>query len=241
MAFMVWAVEEPSAVAQIDGAIAALSSPAAFAAHWPDAAGQPPMVLAVGDGNHSLATAKAYWEELKPTLSAEQLETHPARFCLAEVCNVHSPAICIEAIHRVLFGVEAAQLKADFAVWLEARGASLAPEGTQQLCLSGQGRDYPLEISGSPEPLAVGTVEHFIEDYLAEHPGTTVDYIHGAAAACAMAGPESHNTAFLLPDLSKSDIFKGVVMGGVLPRKAFSMGHAEEKRYYIECRSLLEA
>ena len=235
-----WAVEEPELVAQIDAAIAVLSSPAAFRERWPEATGQPPMVLAVGDGNHSLATAKAYWEELKPGLSPEELKNHPARFCLAEVCNIHSPAIRIEAIHRVLFGVEAAQLKADFSAWLTAQGGSLVSGGGQSVTLSGQGAEYPLEIAGSPEPLAVGTVERFIGEYLKTHRHVTVDYIHGAAAARAMAGHGSRNTALLLPDLSKSDIFKGVVMGGVLPRKAFSMGHAEEKRYYVECRGLLK-
>lgn len=91
-----WAVEDPALVEQINTALANLGDAAAFAARWPAAAGQPPMTLAVGDGNHSLATAKAYWEELKPTLPPEQQQTHPARWCLAEVCNVHSPAIEIE-------------------------------------------------------------------------------------------------------------------------------------------------
>lgn len=105
-----WAVEDPALIAGIDAALAALADPAAFARRWPAAKGQQPMVLAVGDGNHSLATAKAYWEELKPTLSEEQRRTHPARWCLAEVCNVHSPAIEIEPIHRVVFGVDAKEL-----------------------------------------------------------------------------------------------------------------------------------
>ena len=235
-----WAVEEPALVDRINAAIASLSSPAAFDERWPEAAGQPPMVLAVGDGHHSLAPAKAYWEELKPALTPEQLETHPARFCLAEVCNIHSGAIQIEAIHRVLFGVEPAKLKTDLAAWLGKHGASLTPDGDQAVILSGQGTDETIRITHSPEPLTVGTVERFIEDYLKDHPAVTVDYIHGAAAAQALAGPGTENTALLLPDLAKGDIFKGVVMGGVLPRKAFSMGHAEEKRYYIECRSLTE-
>ena len=91
----------------------------------------------------------------------------------------------------------------------------------------------------APDPLAVGTTEHFIGDYLAQNPGVTVDYIHGAAAARAMAAdPDKPATALLMPDFAKADLFKGVVLGGVLPRKTFSMGHAEEKRYYNECRSL---
>ncbi|MGN0983533.1 MAG: DUF1015 domain-containing protein, partial [Gemmiger sp.] len=107
-----WAVEDPALIARIDAALAALGDPQRFAARWPEAGGQPPMTLAVGDGNHSLATAKACWEEIKTSLPPEQRAVHPARWCLAEVCNVHSPAIEIEPIHRVLFGADAAQLKA---------------------------------------------------------------------------------------------------------------------------------
>ena len=179
-----WAVEDPARIAQIDAALAALADPEAFARRWPAAAGQTPMVLAVGDGNHSLATAKAYWEELKLTLTEEQRKTHPARWCLAEVCNVHSPAIEIEPIHRV-----------------------------------------------------VGSIEAFLTSWLPQHPEASVDYIHGASTAMALASrPDRPATAILLPDFNKADLFRGVVLGGVLPRKTFSMGHAEEKRYYNECR-----
>ena len=119
-----WAVEDPALIAQIDTALAALADPDAFARRWPAAKGQVPMVLAVGDGNHSLATAKAYWEELKPTLTEEQRKTHPARWCLAEVCNVHSPAIEIEPIHRVVFGVSAKELYAALDAWDQKQGSS---------------------------------------------------------------------------------------------------------------------
>ena len=233
-----WAVEDPALVEQINTALANLGDAAAFAARWPAAAGQPPMTLAVGDGNHSLATAKAYWEELKPTLPPEQQQTHPARWCLAEVCNVHSPAIEIEPIHRVLFGVDANTVAADFGSWLEQHGAALQG-GDQHIVLAGAGAEITFDAANAPDPLAVGTTEHFIGDYLAQNPGVTVDYIHGAAAARAIAAdPAKPATALLMPDFAKADLFKGVVLGGVLPRKTFSMGHAEEKRYYNECRSL---
>lgn len=234
-----WAVEDPALIAQINAAVTALGDPDAFAARWPGAAGQPAMALAVGDGNHSLATAKAYWEELKPTLTPEERQNHPARWCLAEVCNVHSPAIEIEPIHRVLFGVDAPAAARAFAAWLTAHGA--APRGGDQpILLTGGAGGYPFAVSGSPDPLAVGTAEHFIGDFLADHPGVTVDYIHGSQTARAMAAdPAKPATALILPEFAKADLFKGVVLGGVLPRKTFSMGHAEEKRYYNECRSLI--
>ena len=233
-----WAVEDPALIAQIEDALAVLGSQEEFDKKYPDATRRDPLTLAVGDGNHSLATAKACWEELKKTLTPEQAENHPARWCLAEVCNVHSPAIEIEPIHRVLFGVDANTVAADFGSWLEQHGAALQG-GDQHIVLAGAGAEITFDAANTPDPLAVGTTEHFIGDYLAQNPGVTVDYIHGAAAARAMAAdPAKPATALLMPDFAKADLFKGVVLGGVLPRKTFSMGHAEEKRYYNECRSL---
>ena len=103
-----WAVEDPALIAQIENALTVLGSQEEFDKKYLDATRRDPLTLAVGDGNHSLATAKACWEELKKTLTPEQAENHPARWCLAEVCNVHSPAIEIEPIHRVLFNVDCA-------------------------------------------------------------------------------------------------------------------------------------
>ena len=231
-----WAVEDPALIAQIDSALAALADPAAFARRWPAAKGQQPMVLAVGDGNHSLATAKAYWEELKPTLTEEQRRTHPARWCLAEVCNVHSPAIEIEPIHRVVFGVGARELYAALDAWDQQQGSGTTMSD-QRLRLADAHGESAVALANPPAPLTVGSVEAFLADFLPAHPGVTVDYIHGESTALALASdPAKPATAILLPDFAKADLFKGVVLGGVLPRKTFSMGHAEEKRYYNECR-----
>ena len=233
-----WAVEDPALIAGIDAALAALADPAAFARRWPAAKGQQPMVLAVGDGNHSLATAKAYWEELKPTLSEEQRRTHPARWCLAEVCNVHSPAIEIEPIHRVVFGVGAKELYAALDAWDQQQGSSTTMSD-QRLRLADAHGESAVALANPPAPLTVGSVEAFLADFLPAHPGVTVDYIHGESTALALAAdPAKPATAILLPDFAKADLFKGVVLGGVLPRKTFSMGHAEEKRYYLEAREI---
>ena len=235
-----WAVESPELLAGIDAALQALGDPSAFAARWPEAAGEAPLVLAVGDGNHSLATAKAYWEELKPTLPPAARATHPARYCLAEVCNVHSPAIEIEPIHRVVFGAPLTELTAALTAWGAARGTQVSGAGAQALRLAGGGEERESALSGRLEPLTVGTAERFLADVLPQHPGWTVDYIHGEAAARALAADPAHPaTALLMPPFAKADLFRGVVLGGVLPRKTFSMGHAEEKRYYNECRSLV--
>ena len=231
-----WAVEDPALIAGIDAALAALADPAAFARRWPAAKGQQPMVLAVGDGNHSLATAKAYWEELKPTLSEEQRRNHPARWCLAEVCNVHSPAIEIEPIHRVLFNVDCAAVLLSLITWSDSNmaGCSFGGSKQQPFTLAGPHMSNVLSFEDPTAPLTVGTIDEFIEYYLEHHKEARVDYVHDEPAVRALC--KKGAVAFLMPPFAKSDLFKGVVMGGVLPRKTFSMGHAEEKRYYNECR-----
>ena len=231
-----WAVEDPALLAQIDAALQGLGRQEVFDARYPQARGAAPLTLAVGDGNHSLASAKAYWEELKPTLTEEQRRTHPARWCLAEVCNVHSPAIEIEPIHRVVFGVGARELYAALDAWDQQQGSSTTMSD-QRLRLADAHGESAVALANPPAPLTVGSVEAFLADFLPAHPGVTVDYIHGESTALALASdPAKPATAILLPDFAKADLFKGVVLGGVLPRKTFSMGHAEEKRYYNECR-----
>ena len=233
-----WAVEDPALVAGIEAAVTALGDADAFAARWPGAAGQPPMTLAVGDGNHSLATAKAYWEERKAVLTPQQRQTDPARYCLVEVCNVHSPAIRIEPIHRVLFGVGAEQVCAALETWAAANTICISPGSAQRFALVSAAGDTPLGFAGEVEPLPVGTAERFVQDFLQHCPGASVDYIHGEAAVRRLAAQGA--VGLLMPPLQKADLFRGVVLGGVLPRKTFSMGHAEEKRYYNECRSLTD-
>ena len=170
------------------------------------------------------------------TLIEEQRRTHPARWCLAEVCNVHSPAIEIEPIHRVVFGVGAKELYAALDAWDQQQGSSTTMSD-QRLRLADAHGESAVALANPPAPLTVGSVEAFLADFLPAHPGVTVDYIHGESTALALASdPAKPATAILLPDFAKADLFKGVVLGGVLPRKTFSMGHAEEKRYYNECR-----
>lgn len=233
-----WAVEDPALIARIEQAVAGLGDPARYAARWPEAAGQPPMTLAVGDGNHSLATAKAYWEERKQTLSPAQRETDPARYCLVEVCNVHSPAIEIEPIHRVLFGIGEEAVLAKLQSWADGRDIRLGDGGEQCFTLVSPEGERTVGMSGALEPLTVGTAEAFVGALLADCPDASVDYVHGEDAVRQLA--QKGGVGMLMPGLKKADLFRGVVLGGVLPRKTFSMGHAEEKRYYNECRSLVD-
>ena len=235
-----WAVEDPALLAQIDSALNALGSQEAFDARYPQAKGGAPLTLAVGDGNHSLATAKACWEELKKTLTPEQAENHPARWCLAEVCNVHSPAIEIEPIHRVLFNVDCATVLLSLITWSDSNmvGCCFGGSKKQPFTLAGPHMANVLSFEDPTEPLTVGTIDDFISDYIERHPEAKVDYVHDEPAVRALC--KQGAVAFLMPPFAKSDLFRGVVMGGVLPRKTFSMGHAEEKRYYIECRKITE-
>lgn len=233
-----WAVEDPALVAQIEAAMAVLGSAETFQTRYPGAPNKRPLALAVGDGNHSLATAKAYWEERKAVLTPQQRQTDPARYCLVEVCNVHSPAIRIEPIHRVLFGAGAEQVRAALETWAAANTICISPGSAQRFTLVSAAGDTPLGFAGEVEPLTVGTAERFVQDFLRHCPGASVDYIHGEAAVRRLAAQGA--VGLLMPPLQKADLFRGVVLGGVLPRKTFSMGHAEEKRYYNECRSLTD-
>ena len=235
-----WAVEDPALLAQIEAALAELGSQEAFDAKYPQAKGAAPLTLAVGDGNHSLAAAKACWEELKPTLTPEERENHPARWCLAEVCNVHSPAIEIEPIHRVLFNVDCGAVLLALIAWSDANmaGICFGDSKQQAFTLAGPHVSNVLSFEDPVAPLTVGTVDEFIEYFMARHSEARVDYVHDEPAVRALT--KQGGVAFLLPPFEKSDLFKGIVMGGVLPRKTFSMGHAEEKRYYIECRRIKE-
>ena len=236
-----WAVEDPALLAQIDAALQQLGSQKAFDAKYPEAKGAAPLTLAVGDGNHSLASAKACWEELKPTLTPEQREHHPARWCLAEVCNIHSPAIEIEPIHRVLFNVDCGAVLLALIAWSDSNNAGICfgDAKQQSFTLAGPHIANVLSFERPIAPLTVGTIDTFIEYFMARHIEARVDYVHDEPAVRALCKQQG-GVAFLLPPFEKSDLFKGIVMGGVLPRKTFSMGHAEEKRYYIECRKIKE-
>lgn len=235
-----WAVEDPALLEQIENAVLALGSQEAFDAKYPQVKGGKPLTLAVGDGNHSLASAKAYWEELKLTLTPEQREHHPARYCLAEVCNVHSDAIEIEPIHRVLFNVDCGAVLLALITWSDSNMAGICFGNAKQqpFQLAGPHITNVLSFEDPVAPLTVGTIDEFIEHFLARHKEARVDYVHDEPAVRALT--RQGGVAFLLPPFEKSDLFKGIVMGGVLPRKTFSMGHAEEKRYYIECRKIVE-
>ena len=193
-----------------------------------------PLLFAVGDGNHSLATAKQCYENQKKVTPESEWAALPARYALVEVVNNHDEALQFEPIHRVLFGVEPEQvlseLKAFYPGTYEGRG-----EG-HTIAYTYEGHRGFITIPQPKVQLAVGSLQAFIDDYLKNHRGE-VDYIHGDDVTDEL-GSKPGNLGFKVPGMGKEQLFKTVMADGVLPRKTFSMGHAQDKRYYVEARKI---
>ena len=210
-------------------ALSALKSQAA-------AGGKAPLLLAVGDGNHSLAAAKQWWETLKPTLPPAERERHPARYALAEICNLHEPSLQFEPIHRTVFGVAPPAVMAGLVQLL---GLSPRPvESAQSFVAVEKGEQVRYWITTPLSALTVGSLQMAL-DALLPAIGGTVDYIHGDDVAVRLSR-QPDTISFLLPSMRKEELFPSVIQDGALPRKTFSMGHAEEKRYYLEARRIRE-
>ena len=189
------------------------------------------LFLAVGDGNHSLAAARAYWLEIRETIPEEQRAGHPARYALAEIENLHSPAIQFEPIHRVVFNVDPEELIADYEAHLLDEGVEFCGENQLTLVYGGGEKRY----SFADHPLR--DLQQFLDSWLNEHPGAEIDYIHGDDALRKLA--MRPGALGLMPcAFAKADLFPYIRSWGVLPRKTFSMGHAHEKRYYMEARRI---
>ena len=188
-----------------------------------------PMVFAVGDGNHSLATAKSCYEELKAQHPGEDLSNHPARFALVELENIHDEAQVFEPIHRIIANTDPeALLKELEETWCAEGGFPV-----QWYIGEKSGTVY---LDKAKSQLAVGALQSFLDKYLKEHKGE-IDYIHDDDALINLA-KQPNSIGFLLPAMEKSQLFRGVIADGILPRKTFSMGHAREKRYYLEGRKI---
>ncbi|MEG1987747.1 MAG: DUF1015 domain-containing protein [Oscillibacter sp.] len=222
--------------AQVDAtadALAGLCTPAAMEKKY-GMRGVAPLLFAVGDGNHSLATAKACYENLKKITPESQWAALPARYALVEVVNNHDDALGFEPIHRVLFGVEPEQVLSAFKAAYPG-----THEGTGEghtIAYTYAGHRGCLTVPNPKVQLAVGTLQAFLDTYLKEN-GGEVDYIHGDEITDEL-GAKPGNIGFKLPAMGKDQLFKTVLADGVLPRKTFSMGHAQDKRYYVEARKI---
>mgnify|MGYP006337384537 CR=1 FL=1 len=196
--------------------------------------GKSVLAIAVGDGNHSLATAKACWEEIKKTLSAEQQQNHPARYALAELENLHDDALEFEPIHRVVFGVEPKSVID--AMYKYYPQISETDNGGQKIVIVYQPIEKTVYITDAPLNLAVGTFQKFMDDYLSKNSGE-IDYIHGEDVVRNLT--KSENTiGFVFDAMEKNDLFTTVIEDGALPRKTFSMGEAYDKRFYLEAKRI---
>ncbi len=196
--------------------------------------GLAPLLFAVGDGNHSLATAKACYEELKEKIGAEEALAHPSRYALCEIVNLHDEALSFEPIYRVVFGADPYALMDEFKKYAEA----LSGEGnTQKVTAVIGSTDEEIVIPHPEAQLTVGTLQAFLDEYVKLHPDVEVDYIHGVESLRTLAKKENA-IGFLFDGMEKDELFKTVIFDGALPRKTFSMGHADDKRYYLECRKI---
>ncbi len=194
----------------------------------------PVLAYAIGDGNHALASAKEYYESLKRKYPDRDMTDHPARYALAELVNLHCPALEFEAIHRIITEINTEDLKEKMT---RALGLSLEKtECGQSFGLMENGEISTFWIGSPGSKLTVGSIQHFLDAYLEEN-GGKIDYIHGTETMVNLTRQEN-SLGIILPVLEKSDLFPTMILDGALPRKTFSMGHAEDKRYYMECREI---
>lgn len=187
------------------------------------------LLYAAGDGNHSLATAKACWEELKKTLSPKEQLSHPARFALVELNNIHDDALEFEPIQRVVFGVDPENV---MKCMFDYYDASFQDNGGQEIRYTYMGNEGVVYIKNGTSNLPVGTLQKFLDDYIEKY-GGEIDYIHGDDVVRKLTATEN-TIGFMVDKMEKNDLFTTVIKDGALPRKTFSMGEACDKRFYLE-------
>ena len=191
--------------------------------------------LAAGDGNHSLATAKACWEEIRVGLTPEEQADHPARYALVELVNLHSPALLFQPIHRVVFGAKLDDVIADLDGVLAGLGMALVPGDEVGFAQGDQRMHFAIAMRGERLPLDL--VQRFLDEWLARHEECTLDYVHDEQETLEHSA-DGRAVAILLQPIAKDGFFAAIRAGGALPRKTFSMGEGNEKRYYLECRRI---
>ena len=212
-------------------------------------------LFAVGDGNHSLATAKTCWENIKKSgkFTEEQLKTHPARYALVEICNLHSEALEFKPIHRLLTNVDVKDMLSFFEAEITKQGLESAEgdeivfeyveSGNDDSAKQANGNEavsennYGISITNRGDRLPVEILQGILDKYLETHDNVSIDYIHGDEALHGLV-KETKGCGIFLQSIDKSTLFPAINAGGVLPRKTFSIGEANEKRYYMECHKI---
>jgi uncharacterized protein (DUF1015 family) len=224
------------AVSEISETLVNLANPQNFAKKYTsdDKDKKGVLLFAVGDGNHSLATAKECWERIKPSLNAEEIKNHSARYALVELVNVHNEALEFKPIHRVLFDCNPHKVVDEMLKFFS--DSSTSGGNGQKIGYVYAGKSGEITVPNPPSGLAVGTLQQFLDSYVKQNDGK-IDYIHGEDVVNSLSN-KPNNIGFFLPVMGKSELFKTVITDGVLPRKTFSMGEAKEKRFYLECRKI---
>lgn len=232
-------------------ALEALAEPSSFAKKYELEPGTPVLLYAMGDGNHSLATAKAIWEQTKQEASGAQgVMQSPTRYALVELVNLHDESLEFEPIHRVVFEIaQDADLLSELleklsgklrevatVAEMEAEVRMSTPDAQRFGVIRDQGYGV-VEVGKAPSNLPVGSLQSVLDPFMKAGRAREIDYVHGTEATDKL-GKKKGNMGFFLPPMNKHDLFKTVIVDGALPRKTFSMGEAEEKRFYMECRKL---
>lgn len=253
-----WFISEKPVIDDIAAALEHLAARAFFEEKYAANDNQGTMLYAAGDGNHSLASAKTHWENIKNTAEHNANTHHPARYALVELANIHDEGIVFEPIHRVVFNVDADVFLSDItqegvevlqfdnvkAMNKEKRRL----EGTQLSASDGRvpaqlvpfitSSGYGLLVFATPaHTLPVGSLQQLLDKLAAKHNKMKIDYIHGDDVVTELVS-QKDTVGFYLPPMDKNDLFKTIIHDGPLPRKTFSMGEAEEKRYYLESRMI---
>ena len=228
--------------------LAQLSDPETFNQKY-NVENQAVLLYAMGDGNHSFATAKAIWEELKKSgQSTEEIMSHPARYALVELVNLHDEGLEFEPIHRVVFNVDTKDMFEKMDAFYSAQRSELSikkveseqeTENAHVVSFVTGNETGALIIKNPKLILEVATLQSFLDSYLENNKQAKIDYVHGKEVVSEL-GSKPGNVGFFLEPMSKHDLFKTIILDGALPRKTFSMGEADEKRFYLECRKITD-
>ena len=245
-------VNDPSSLSLLCDQIRILANPKTFAQKYNLNEGEKDVLLfAMGDGNHSLATAKAHWEEIKQ--SPNYRDDHPARYALVELQNCQDPTLVFEPINRLVFGTEKTvgniftDIKKYFGtdrIVIEEgdeafEKATLCESNTCKFGYVFQSKKGSIQILNPTKVLHVAEATDFLDHWLPQHESTRIDYVHEMTAIDRFcATDDQFNIGFVFSAMEKSDLFKTVILDGALPRKTFSMGNAHDKRFYFEARRI---
>jgi len=248
-------VDDAAAINRIAEKLAILADPETFSRKY-GVEDKPVLLYAMGDGNHSFATAKAIWEELKKEAGAsDKIMSHPARYALVELVNLHDEGLEFEPIHRVMFGIETQDLIDAMHIFYADQGSEISvasfntitaaeaeaqkarQEGWHAVTFVSSESAGLLTIKNPNLTLEVATLQAFIDAYLESRSKVKIDYVHGKDVVLDL-GKKPGNMGFFLEAMSKHDLFKTIILDGALPRKTFSMGAADEKRFYLEARKI---